>query len=59
MQGRVDIECLQKSCDSVQPTAINIVNSFSPTCQLNEEGGIVCDKCLPGYTGSQCERYVH
>lgn len=41
------------------PTAINIVDSFSPTCQLSEEGGIVCDKCLPGYTGSQCERYVH
>ncbi|KAJ7400530.1 hypothetical protein BTVI_104660 [Pitangus sulphuratus] len=29
---------------------------FSPTCQLSEEGGIVCDNCLPGYTGSQCER---
>lgn len=39
-------------------TAVNLPDSFSPTCQLTEGGGILCDKCLPGYAGSQCERYV-
>ncbi|RMC15554.1 hypothetical protein DUI87_07750 [Hirundo rustica rustica] len=45
--------------EDCQPCACPLssaANNFSPTCQLSEEGGIVCDKCLPGYTGSQCER---
>lgn len=32
--------------------------SFSPTCHLGKGGDVICDKCRPGHTGSQCERYV-
>uniref|UniRef100_A0A8C3DG64 Laminin subunit alpha-1 n=1 Tax=Corvus moneduloides TaxID=1196302 RepID=A0A8C3DG64_CORMO len=49
----------QGTSEDCQPCACPLssaANNFSPTCHLSEEGGIVCDKCLPGYTGSQCER---
>uniref|UniRef100_A0A8B9DLH3 Laminin subunit alpha-1 n=1 Tax=Anser cygnoides TaxID=8845 RepID=A0A8B9DLH3_ANSCY len=51
----------QGTPEDCQPCACPLssaANNFSPTCQLREGGGIVCDKCLPGYTGFQCERYV-
>ncbi|XP_029318612.1 laminin subunit alpha-2 isoform X3 [Cottoperca gobio] len=31
-------------------------NNFSPTCQLGEEGELLCDQCQPGYTGPRCDR---
>lgn len=34
-----------------------IVFSFSPTCHLDNGGEVICDKCLPGYAGTKCERY--
>uniref|UniRef100_A0A8B9DK31 Laminin subunit alpha-1 n=1 Tax=Anser cygnoides TaxID=8845 RepID=A0A8B9DK31_ANSCY len=49
----------QGTPEDCQPCACPLssaANNFSPTCQLREGGGIVCDKCLPGYTGFQCER---
>uniref|UniRef100_A0A8C5X3Z9 Laminin subunit alpha 1 n=1 Tax=Malurus cyaneus samueli TaxID=2593467 RepID=A0A8C5X3Z9_9PASS len=49
----------QGTPEDCQPCACPLsaaANNFSPTCHLSEEGGIVCDKCLPGYTDSQCER---
>ncbi|KGL79776.1 Laminin subunit alpha-1, partial [Tinamus guttatus] len=49
----------QGTAEDCQPCACplsNAANNFSPTCLLSEGGEIVCDKCLPGYTGSQCER---
>uniref|UniRef100_A0A8B9ZI22 Laminin subunit alpha-2 n=1 Tax=Anas platyrhynchos TaxID=8839 RepID=A0A8B9ZI22_ANAPL len=51
----------QGTPEDCQPCACPLssaANNFSPTCQLREGGGIVCDKCLPGHTGFQCERYV-
>ncbi|EMP33411.1 Laminin subunit alpha-1 [Chelonia mydas] len=29
---------------------------FSPTCHMDNRGEVICDKCLPGYGGSRCER---
>uniref|UniRef100_A0A663M6Q6 Laminin subunit alpha-1 n=1 Tax=Athene cunicularia TaxID=194338 RepID=A0A663M6Q6_ATHCN len=49
----------QGTSEDCQPCACPLssaANNFSPTCQLSEGGEIVCDNCLPGYTGSQCER---
>uniref|UniRef100_A0A8C3CQ85 Laminin subunit alpha-1 n=1 Tax=Cairina moschata TaxID=8855 RepID=A0A8C3CQ85_CAIMO len=49
----------QGTPEDCQPCACPLssaANNFSPTCQLREGGGIVCDKCLPGHTGFQCER---
>uniref|UniRef100_A0A8C3LGM6 Basement membrane-specific heparan sulfate proteoglycan core protein n=1 Tax=Chrysolophus pictus TaxID=9089 RepID=A0A8C3LGM6_CHRPC len=49
----------QGTTEDCQPCACPLssaANNFSPTCQLSEGEGIVCDKCLPGYTGSRCER---
>ncbi|XP_056283363.1 laminin subunit alpha-2 isoform X4 [Pseudoliparis swirei] len=31
-------------------------NNFSPTCHLDGEGELLCDRCQPGYTGPQCDR---
>ncbi|XP_062987367.1 laminin subunit alpha-1 [Elgaria multicarinata webbii] len=31
-------------------------NNFSPTCHLDNEGEVICDKCPPGYAGAKCER---
>uniref|UniRef100_A0A7M4ET92 Laminin subunit alpha-1 n=1 Tax=Crocodylus porosus TaxID=8502 RepID=A0A7M4ET92_CROPO len=31
-------------------------NNFSSTCHLGKGGDVICDKCWPGYAGSQCER---
>uniref|UniRef100_A0A5F8G7E7 Basement membrane-specific heparan sulfate proteoglycan core protein n=1 Tax=Monodelphis domestica TaxID=13616 RepID=A0A5F8G7E7_MONDO len=31
-------------------------NNFSPTCSLNNEDEVICDKCQTGYIGNQCER---
>ncbi|XP_078068970.1 laminin subunit alpha-2 isoform X6 [Mustelus asterias] len=31
-------------------------NNFSPTCHLDSRGEIICDRCLPGYAGSRCDR---
>uniref|UniRef100_A0A8C6SNV4 Basement membrane-specific heparan sulfate proteoglycan core protein n=1 Tax=Neogobius melanostomus TaxID=47308 RepID=A0A8C6SNV4_9GOBI len=31
-------------------------NSFSPTCVLQTNGQVMCDRCQEGYTGNNCER---
>uniref|UniRef100_A0A3B4ARG9 Laminin subunit alpha-1 n=1 Tax=Periophthalmus magnuspinnatus TaxID=409849 RepID=A0A3B4ARG9_9GOBI len=31
-------------------------NSFSPTCLLQSNGKVTCDRCQKGYTGNNCER---
>ncbi|NWU95491.1 LAMA1 protein, partial [Upupa epops] len=49
----------QGTSGDCQPCACPLssaANNFSPTCQLSAGGGILCDQCLPGYTGPQCER---
>ncbi|KAI6075043.1 Laminin subunit alpha-1 [Aix galericulata] len=48
----------QGTPEDCQPCACPLSSAANnPTCQLREGGGIVCDKCLPGHTGFQCERY--
>ncbi|XP_043922451.1 laminin subunit alpha-1 [Protopterus annectens] len=31
-------------------------NNFSPTCHFNSDADVICDQCLPGYSGPRCER---
>ncbi|KAM3931256.1 laminin subunit alpha-2 isoform 4-T4 [Leptodactylus fuscus] len=46
-----DEDCLPCACP------MNIAsNNFSPTCHLDPTNGLVCDACLPGYTGLRCDR---
>ncbi|XP_038249040.1 laminin subunit alpha-1 [Dermochelys coriacea] len=45
--------------EDCQPCACPLrtdTNNFSPTCHMDNRGEVICDKCLPGYAGSRCER---
>ncbi|XP_077208858.1 laminin subunit alpha-1 isoform X1 [Paroedura picta] len=45
--------------EDCQPCACPLkiaTNNFSPTCHLDNEGEVICDKCPAGYAGSKCER---
>uniref|UniRef100_A0ABM5GDG7 Laminin subunit alpha-1 isoform X1 n=1 Tax=Pogona vitticeps TaxID=103695 RepID=A0ABM5GDG7_9SAUR len=45
--------------EDCQPCACPLkiaTNNFSPTCHLENDGEVVCDKCPPGYAGTKCER---
>ncbi|XP_051880562.1 laminin subunit alpha-2 [Pristis pectinata] len=44
-------DCQTCSCPLLIST-----NNFSPTCHLDTRGEIICDQCLPGYTGPRCDR---
>ncbi|KAL8182298.1 UNVERIFIED_CONTAM: hypothetical protein K2H54_051876 [Gekko kuhli] len=45
--------------EDCQPCACPLkiaTNNFSPTCHLDNEGEVICDKCPAGYAGTKCER---
>ncbi|XP_060099959.1 laminin subunit alpha-1 [Heteronotia binoei] len=45
--------------EDCQPCACPLkisTNNFSPTCHLDNEGEVTCDKCPAGYAGTKCER---
>ncbi|XP_028288319.1 laminin subunit alpha-1 [Parambassis ranga] len=44
-------DCQMCPCPLTEPS-----NSFSPTCVLELSGGVSCDQCQEGYTGTRCER---
>ncbi|XP_039603409.1 laminin subunit alpha-2 isoform X4 [Polypterus senegalus] len=44
-------DCQPCACPLLNPS-----NNFSPTCHLDKKGELICDQCLPGYTGPRCER---
>ncbi|XP_044514002.1 laminin subunit alpha-1 [Gracilinanus agilis] len=45
-----------KDCQPCKCPLSSSSNNFSPTCSLNNENEVICDKCQMGYTGNQCER---
>ncbi|XP_004635889.1 laminin subunit alpha-1 [Octodon degus] len=44
-------DCQPCACPLTTPS-----NNFSPTCRLDKEEDLLCDKCAPGYAGPWCER---
>ncbi|XP_014912106.1 laminin subunit alpha-1 isoform X1 [Poecilia latipinna] len=44
-------DCRLCPCPLTEPS-----NSFSPTCVVEPSGQVSCDRCQPGYAGSNCER---
>ncbi|KAF6732239.1 Laminin subunit alpha-2, partial [Oryzias melastigma] len=44
-------DCQPCACPLLLPS-----NNFSPTCHLDEDGELVCNRCQMGYTGPRCER---
>ncbi|XP_032407316.1 laminin subunit alpha-1 isoform X2 [Xiphophorus hellerii] len=44
-------DCRLCPCPLTEPS-----NSFSPTCVVESSGQVSCDRCQPGYAGSNCER---
>uniref|UniRef100_A0AAV2LC06 Laminin subunit alpha-1 n=1 Tax=Knipowitschia caucasica TaxID=637954 RepID=A0AAV2LC06_KNICA len=44
-------DCKKCPCPLTAPS-----NSFSPTCVLQSDGQVSCDRCQDGYTGDKCER---
>uniref|UniRef100_A0A8C1IXI9 Laminin subunit alpha 2 n=1 Tax=Cyprinus carpio TaxID=7962 RepID=A0A8C1IXI9_CYPCA len=44
-------DCQSCACPLLSPP-----NNFSPTCHVDARGDVICDRCLPGYTGTRCDR---
>ncbi|KAL4649093.1 laminin subunit alpha-2 [Arapaima gigas] len=44
-------DCKPCACPLPHPS-----NNFSPTCQLDPRGELLCDRCQVGYTGPRCDR---
>ncbi|XP_072107642.1 laminin subunit alpha-2 isoform X2 [Mobula birostris] len=45
-----------RDCQPCSCPLLITTNNFSPTCHLDSRGEIICDQCLPGYTGPRCDR---
>uniref|UniRef100_A0A8C1W8S5 Laminin subunit alpha 2 n=1 Tax=Cyprinus carpio TaxID=7962 RepID=A0A8C1W8S5_CYPCA len=52
-------DATRRTADDCQPCACPLLsppNNFSPTCHGGARGDVICDRCLPGYTGTHCDR---